>query len=222
MAQQQQRLLLECTEQQLDVERRLHQLACQELFLVKEKLEHEKQYELKDLHEVRVLCLAGMRVLVPAALVLTPPPSPAVVHLQRLHNVQREMALAQTEIQQLKLDGLRQRKQNSILRLKLASAKEAVDLLQRKEALLEQHSQRDANRVSSLEDELAATAQRLTEVSAGNAVLEAAVAKYQVRLRHGLGSAAEYSPTQTGVVLLQHAHACWLLQILATGPRQPC
>lgn len=41
-----------CTAQQLDVQRSLHQLACHELVLVKEKRTHDQQYEHKDMQEV--------------------------------------------------------------------------------------------------------------------------------------------------------------------------
>lgn len=87
------------------------------------------------------------------------------------------------ESEQLKLDGLRQRKQNSILRLKLASAKEDAELLQRNMVLMEQHSQRLALEVSSLQCSLAAAKQQLTDVTAAKAVLQADSEKYQVGAR---------------------------------------
>jgi hypothetical protein len=40
-------------QRQLDVERSLHRLACQEIFLVKETQEHVQQYGKKDIQEVR-------------------------------------------------------------------------------------------------------------------------------------------------------------------------
>jgi hypothetical protein len=49
---QHQRQVLHCTERQLDVEKSLHQLACQEIVLVKEKQEHVHQYDAKDDQEV--------------------------------------------------------------------------------------------------------------------------------------------------------------------------
>jgi len=97
-----------------------------------------------------------------------------------MRKVQRELSLAKIEAEQLKLDGLRQRKQNSILRLKLASAKEDVDLLQRNMALLEQHSQRMAREVAGLQASLATATQQLTDVSAAKAVLQTEADKYQV------------------------------------------
>ena len=84
------------------------------------------------------------------------------------------------ENEQLKLDGLRQRKQNSILRLKLASAKEDVDLLQRNMALIEQHSHRLAQQVEGQTVSLAAAKQQLTDVCAAKAVLQGDAAKHQV------------------------------------------
>jgi hypothetical protein len=83
---------------------------------------------------------------------------------------------------QLKLDGLRQRKQNSILRLKLASAKEDVDVLQRNMALLEQHGQRLVEDMVGLRNSLAAATQQLTDVSAAKAMVQADAQKYQVSL----------------------------------------
>lgn len=50
--QHQQRQLLQCIQRQLDVEKGLHELACQELVLVQEKQEHVTQYGAKDLQEV--------------------------------------------------------------------------------------------------------------------------------------------------------------------------
>lgn len=51
--QQQQLVLMQCAQQQLAIERSLHQLACQEAVLIKEKHEHEQQYDSKDAQEVR-------------------------------------------------------------------------------------------------------------------------------------------------------------------------
>jgi hypothetical protein len=82
--------------------------------------------------------------------------------------------------EQLRLDGLRQRKQNSILRLKLASAKEEVDLLQRNIALNNQHSQRLVDEAVALRDTAANAQRQLTAVSAAKAVLQAEAAKQQV------------------------------------------
>jgi hypothetical protein len=84
------------------------------------------------------------------------------------------------ESEQLKLDGLRQRKQNSILRLKLASAKEDAELLQRNMALQDQHSQRLLDGIAGLQGSLAAAKQQLTVVSAAKAMLQTDAEKYQV------------------------------------------
>lgn len=100
--------------------------------------------------------------------------------LQHTRDIQRELCLARLENEQLRLDGLRQRKQNSILRLKLASAKEDVDLLQRNIALLNQHSQRLVDEDVDLRDTVAKAQQQLTAASAANAVLQAEAAKQQV------------------------------------------
>jgi hypothetical protein len=48
-----QQVLVQCTQRQLNIERNLHQLAEQEVILVKEKHEHENQYESKEVQEVR-------------------------------------------------------------------------------------------------------------------------------------------------------------------------
>jgi hypothetical protein len=100
--------------------------------------------------------------------------------LQHTRDIQRELCLARLENEQLRLDGLRQRKQNSILRLKLASAKEEVDLLQRNIALNNQHSQRLVDEAVVLRDTVSTAQQQLTAVSAAKAVLQAEAAKQQV------------------------------------------
>jgi vacuolar-type H+-ATPase subunit D/Vma8 len=100
--------------------------------------------------------------------------------LQHTRDIQRELSLARLENDQLRLDGLRQRKQNSILRLKLASAKEDVDLLQRNIALLNQHSQRLVDETVDLRDTVSNAQQQLTAVSAAKAVLQAEASKQQV------------------------------------------
>lgn len=100
--------------------------------------------------------------------------------LQRAQDIQRELCLARMESEQLKLDGLRQRKQNSILRLKLASAKEDAELLQRNMALLDQHSQRLMDELAGLRSSLATAQQQLTDVSAARAMLQADAEKHQV------------------------------------------
>lgn len=86
------------------------------------------------------------------------------------------------ESEQLKLDGLRQRKQNSILRLKLASAKEDAELLQRNMSLLDQHSQRLLDEIAGLQGSLATATQQLTDVSAAKAMLQTDAEKYQVTM----------------------------------------
>lgn len=48
-----QQVLVQCTQRQLNIEKNLQQLAQQELILVREKQEHENQYESKEVQEVR-------------------------------------------------------------------------------------------------------------------------------------------------------------------------
>lgn len=187
--QHQQRQVLQCIQRQLDVEKGLHELACQELVLVQEKQEHVTQYGAKDVQEVCRSCPAWL--LPWAALMLltcillsnrTPDASTTnmLLLLQRAQDIQRELCLARMESEQLKLDGLRQRKQNSILRLKLASAKEDTELLQRNMALLDQHSQRLMDELAGLRSSLATAQQQLTDVSAARAMLQADAEKHQV------------------------------------------
>lgn len=52
-------LLQQCTQRQLEVQKGLHQLACQEAVLIKEKTEHEHQYDTKDVQEVGGSARAG-------------------------------------------------------------------------------------------------------------------------------------------------------------------
>lgn len=133
---------------------------------------------------------------------------------QRLHAMQRELCLAKMESEQLKLDGLRQRKQNSILRLKLASAKEDADLLQRNVALLNQHSNHLVEQVAGLKDSLAAATQQLTAVSAAKAVSQAEAAKHQVGATH-LHKLVQPCTTQANQ---QHNFACGTASGTALGP----
>lgn len=100
--------------------------------------------------------------------------------MQNVQDIHRELSLARMENEQLKLDGLRQRKQNSILRLKLASAKEDVDLLQRNMALLDQHGQRLVEDIVGLRNSLAAATQQLTDVAAAKAMVQADAERHQV------------------------------------------
>lgn len=99
--------------------------------------------------------------------------------------MQRELCEIRVESEQLKLDGLRQRKQNSILRLKLAGAKEDVDLLQRNLSLLGQYQHRLEQELTGIRTKLATATRQLTHVSAEKTVVQAECAKYQVRIYIG-------------------------------------
>jgi hypothetical protein len=232
-AMSQHRQVLQCTKRQLDVEKGLHQLACQEVVLLKERQEHVHQYDAKDDQEVccaRMCCtqqqLQHKGVLLAAA-------SGAFIHtrlcLQRAHDIKRELCLAKMESEQLKLDGLRQRKQNSILRLKLASAKEDAELLQRNRALLDQHSQRLLDEIAGLQGSLATAKQQLTDVSAAKAMLQTDAEKYQVlmQLPHCCRLVkCMYQDKTAQVIHVMHAsrlvQQTTSVQRLSTQPLQRC
>jgi chromosome segregation ATPase len=102
---------------------------------------------------------------------------------QRVRELRRQLCEVRVEAEQLKLDGLRQRKQNSILRLKLASAKEDVDLLQRNLRVLDARNVHLETELSSIRAALTEATQQLAAESAERATVQADCTKYQVSVR---------------------------------------
>lgn len=210
-------LVDDCIKQELEVAWHEHHVACQELAFVRDKHDHLQQYHAKDEQEVRAagLCLrarthaagraralrhcAPQAHVLPAACRLLPcPPDQKTCKLQRHEQLGKQLRAANVDVLQLKLDGLRQRKHNSILRLKLACAKEDLELLQREQRLLDANNQRLRQDLTCLREQLADTTQQLGDVLADRAAAQTQCAHYQVC---GVRGVAAHTPRA-----LSHLH----------------
>jgi len=100
--------------------------------------------------------------------------------VQNIANLQRDLGEAQLQNEQLKLEVLRWRKQSSLLRLKLASAEENVQITERNLQVLAEREQQTSTTISALKSELDAANQQLTAAVAAKAMAQAESAKYQV------------------------------------------
>lgn len=100
--------------------------------------------------------------------------------MQKIANLQRDLGEAQLQNEQLKLEVLRWRKQSSLLRLKLASAEENVQITERNLQVLAEREQQTSTTISALKSELDAANQQLTAAVAAKAMAQAESAKYQV------------------------------------------
>jgi chromosome segregation ATPase len=103
-----------------------------------------------------------------------------VLHLQKLRALQLELRSNNLESEQLKLEVLRWRKQCSLMRLKLASAREKVQLHESNLDLLSEREQRLSSDAASLRVQLASAVQQLTDMTAAKAQAQAESAKFQV------------------------------------------
>jgi chromosome segregation ATPase len=103
------------------------------------------------------------------------------MHLQKLRGLQLELRSKNLQNEQLKLEVLRWRKQCSLMRLKLASAREKVQLHESNLDLLSQREQRLSSDAASLKGQLASAVQQLTDMTAAKAQVQAESAKFQVR-----------------------------------------
>lgn len=100
--------------------------------------------------------------------------------LQSLLTLTRDMSETNLQNEQLKLEVLRWRKQCSLMRLKLASARENVQLHERNIDLLSDREQRLNRQVDELETQLCNTVQQLTDITGVKAQAQAEWSKYQV------------------------------------------
>jgi chromosome segregation ATPase len=100
--------------------------------------------------------------------------------VQKLRGLQLELLLNNLQNEQLKLEVLRWRKQCSLMRLKLASAREKVQLHENNLDLLSQREQRLSGDAASLRGQLASAVQQLTDMTAAKAQAQAESAKFQV------------------------------------------
>jgi chromosome segregation ATPase len=100
--------------------------------------------------------------------------------VQNIATLQRDLGEAQLQNEQLKLEVLRWRKQSSLLRLKLASAEENVQITERNLQVLAEREQQTSTTISALKSELDAANQQLTAAVAAKAMAQAESAKYQV------------------------------------------
>lgn len=90
------------------------------------------------------------------------------------------MSEASLQSEQLKLEVLRWRKQSSLMRLKLASARENVQLHERNIELLNTREHHLVQEADALRTQLTSTAQQLTKVMAAKAQIQAECSQYQV------------------------------------------
>jgi hypothetical protein len=105
-----------------------------------------------------------------------------VLHtLQLERGLRLELCQASLQSEQLKLEVLRWRKQCSLMRLKLASARENVQLLERNLDMLCAREQRLAASCARTEDELAVARMQLTDANAATTAVAAEAAMHQVR-----------------------------------------
>eukprot|EP00878_Enallax_costatus_P030856 GHUV01033656.1.p1 GENE.GHUV01033656.1~~GHUV01033656.1.p1 ORF type:complete len:369 (+),score=155.45 GHUV01033656.1:748-1854(+) len=91
----------------------------------------------------------------------------------------RDLSEARLQNEQLKLEVLRWRKQCSLMRLKLASARENVQLLEGNIDTLSTREQRLSQDVDALKVELSSTVQQLVDVTGAKAQAQAEWSKYQ-------------------------------------------
>jgi chromosome segregation ATPase len=99
---------------------------------------------------------------------------------QKLRALQLELLSNNLQNEQLKLEVLRWRKQCSLMRLKLASAREKVQLHESNLDLLSQREQRLSSDAATLRGQLASAVQQLTDMTAAKAQAQAESAKFQV------------------------------------------
>lgn len=102
------------------------------------------------------------------------------LHAQKLHTLQLELGSINLQNEQLKLEVLRWRKQCSLMRLKLASAREKVQLHESNLDLLSEREQRLSSDAAGLRGQLASALQQLTDMTAAKAQAQAEAAKFQV------------------------------------------
>eukprot|EP00775_Hariotina_reticulata_P006298 gene6298-6533_t len=100
--------------------------------------------------------------------------------MQKIAHLQRDLGEAHLQNEQLKLEVLRWRKQSSLLRLKLASAKENVQITERNLQVLAEREQQTSITTSALKSELDAATLQLTAAVTAKAMAQAESAKYQV------------------------------------------
>jgi chromosome segregation ATPase len=98
--------------------------------------------------------------------------------VQKLLGLQLELRSNNLQNEQLKLEVLRWRKQCSLMRLKLASAREKVQLHESNLDLLGRREQRLSSDAASLKGQLSSAVQQLTDMTAAKAQAESA--KFQV------------------------------------------
>lgn len=99
--------------------------------------------------------------------------------LQAMRSVQCELHTAKLQNQQLKLEVLRWRKQNSLLRLKLASAKEKAQLHEANLDLVSAREHRLSKEAAILKDQLASAMQQLTDMTAAKMQAQAECDRFQ-------------------------------------------
>ncbi|WIA08745.1 hypothetical protein OEZ85_008168 [Tetradesmus obliquus] len=98
---------------------------------------------------------------------------------EKLHTLQLELGSNNLQNEQLKLEVLRWRKQCSLMRLKLASAREKVQLHESNLDLLSEREQRLSSDAAGLRGQLASALQQLTDMTAAKAQAQAEAAKFQ-------------------------------------------
>lgn len=98
---------------------------------------------------------------------------------EKLHTLQLELGSNNLQNEQLKLEVLRWRKQCSLMRLKLASAREKVQLHESNLDLLSEREQRLSSDAAGLRGQLASALQQLTDKTAAKAQAQAEAAKFQ-------------------------------------------
>lgn len=176
--------ILHYKDRQLRAEQQLLQLTERALQLQRDRQLHEQDYLNYESTEV---CLGGggmhaMRCRRQAAFTAHTPGShdPHPPHRsQQVAELQRSMTAANCEVQQLKLEVLRWRKQYSLMRLKFASADESCSLLRRNNDLLVRRETQLAAEGAGLRERLAALQDEVAAVHVVNAAVETDAAKLQ-------------------------------------------
>lgn len=102
--------------------------------------------------------------------------------MQNMAQSEKDFCTARLDIQQLRLEVLRWRKQHSLMRLKMASAVEESQLRRSNEDLLAKHNANLTNQVHALSQELTTVRQQLADLTSQKSLLEVEAVQHLVRL----------------------------------------